>query len=74
MQLFIKLIERREIAGTKKVVELVMLLLGGSHIRQTAFPQLTGARNIFRVVRNSNPEVRTARLPFQVVSSHPRSR
>ena len=37
-------------------------------------PQLTGARKIFRVVRNSNPEVRTARLPFQVVSCHPRSR
>ena len=47
---------------------------GGSHIRQTAFSQLIGARNIFRVVRNSNPEVRTARLPFQVVSLHPRSR
>ena len=47
---------------------------GGSHIRQTAFPQLTGARITFRVVRNSNSEVRNPRLPFQVVSSHPRSR
>ena len=34
---------------------------GGSHIRQTAFPQL---RNIFRGVRNPNPGVRTARLLF----------
>ena len=52
----------------------VYVARGGSHIRQTAFSQLTGARITFRVVRNSNSEVRNPRLPFQVVSSHPRSR